>query len=229
MTVATLLLRCAGIMQSWGTRSRFTIRETGLEPSKSGVVGILCAAMGRPRSDDLKDLASLLMGIRVDFPGTVLVDYQTAKGVALAKGGKDTTNVQSRRYYLADADFLVGLEGESGLLEHIYQALKSPVWAVSLGRKSYLPLVPLWIPDGMSERGLEASLAEYPWPRIGKQVPDDKPETLRFIIETTPREGEETRRDQPVGAAYGERSFALRHVTARFYKLGEEIPIRGDT
>jgi len=43
----TLLLRLAGSMQSRGVQSRFTIRDTGLEPSKSGVVGLLCKALGR--------------------------------------------------------------------------------------------------------------------------------------------------------------------------------------
>ena len=51
----TLLLRFIGPMQSWGTTSRFDQRDTGKEPSKSGVVGLLAAAMGRsqqPRGQD---------------------------------------------------------------------------------------------------------------------------------------------------------------------------------
>ncbi|MCA9878634.1 MAG: CRISPR-associated protein Cas5, partial [Thermomicrobiales bacterium] len=35
----TVLLRLAGPMQSWGTQSRFLERDTGMEPSKSGVLG----------------------------------------------------------------------------------------------------------------------------------------------------------------------------------------------
>ena len=42
----TLLLRLVGPMQSWGTTSRFDQRDTGKEPSKSGIVGLLAAAMG---------------------------------------------------------------------------------------------------------------------------------------------------------------------------------------
>ena len=53
MTV--LLMRLAGPMQSWGTRSRFGNRDTGLEPSRSGVIGLLCAALGRPRAEPLDD------------------------------------------------------------------------------------------------------------------------------------------------------------------------------
>ena len=51
----TLLLRLAGPMQSWGTQSRFTIRDTGLEPSKSGIIGLLCAALGKPRDETHPD------------------------------------------------------------------------------------------------------------------------------------------------------------------------------
>ena len=47
--MSVLLMRLAGPMQSWGTRSRFSNRDTGLEPSRSGVIGLLCAALGRPR------------------------------------------------------------------------------------------------------------------------------------------------------------------------------------
>ena len=37
--MSTLLLRLAGPMQSWGTDSKFDVRRTGREPSKSGVIG----------------------------------------------------------------------------------------------------------------------------------------------------------------------------------------------
>ena len=47
--MSVLLMRLAGPMQSWGTQSRFGHRDTGTEPSKSGVIGLLCAALGWPR------------------------------------------------------------------------------------------------------------------------------------------------------------------------------------
>ena len=58
----TLLLRLVGPMQSWGTTSRFDERDTQLEPSKSGVLGLICAALGRDRSEPVEDLAALRMG-----------------------------------------------------------------------------------------------------------------------------------------------------------------------
>ncbi len=56
--MSTLLMFLAGPMQSWGTQSRHSNRDTGLEPSKSGVIGLLCAALGRPRSAAIDDLAA---------------------------------------------------------------------------------------------------------------------------------------------------------------------------
>src|ERR1019366_10448139 len=83
----TLLLRLAGPMQSWGLDSRFDdLRDTGLEPSKSGVLGLVCAALGKPGDDQpgywpsLAELVSLRMGVRVLREGTLRVDFQTAGG-----------------------------------------------------------------------------------------------------------------------------------------------------
>lgn len=44
--MATLLLRLAAPLQSWGSDSKFETRKTGREPTKSGVVGLLAAALG---------------------------------------------------------------------------------------------------------------------------------------------------------------------------------------
>ena len=76
----TLLVRLAGPMQSWGTQSAFSRRDTGLDPSKSGVIGLLAAALGRPREASVADLAALQMGVRVDHEGVPHTDFHTAGG-----------------------------------------------------------------------------------------------------------------------------------------------------
>ena len=45
--MATLLLRLAAPLQAWGADSKFETRKTGREPTKSGVIGLLAAALGR--------------------------------------------------------------------------------------------------------------------------------------------------------------------------------------
>ena len=217
-----LLIRLAGPMQSWGTQSRFTIRDTGLEPSKSGVIGLVCAALGRPRSASIEDLAVLHVGVRVDHEGIMASDYHTTLNVIKANGTKPKLGeaVVSSRYYLADADFLVGLEGgDWHLLQEIDAALANPRWPLFLGRKAFPPAEPVHLRNGLREdTGLFEALKSFPrCPRKG-----DSAETkLRFVLEDS--NGEAVRVDQPV-SSFAERHFAPRHVHTEFVPLSE-VPI----
>ena len=76
--MSTLLLRLAAPMQAWGSDSRFEVRRTGREPTKSGVIGLLAAALGRSRADSVADLCRLRLGVRVDQEGRLLRDFHTA-------------------------------------------------------------------------------------------------------------------------------------------------------
>lgn len=212
--MATLLLCLQGPMQSWGTTSRFDERDTQLEPSKSGVLGLVCAALGRDRSEPVEDLARLRMGVRVDREGIPMRDYQTATGVVTAAGkvDKDRT-VVSPRYYLADAAFLVGLEGDRGLLEGIHEALRRPVWPLALGRKSFVPGVPVHVSGGLVESALQEALTGWPL------LEGSKGGSLRFVLEDD-ADGA-IRLDQPV-APYAERRFGPRFVKSFMYAVGGE-------
>lgn len=200
----TLLLRLQGPMQSWGTTSRFDERDTQLEPSKSGVLGLICAALGRDRSKSVDDLAALQMGVRVDREGVVLRDYQTATGIVNAAGKVDMKRtVVSPRYYLSDAAFLVGFEGEQSLLDQIHQALKTPHWPLSLGRKGCLPSPPVYLPDGVRDSALLEALRDYPELIKGAGL-----QVRRLLLEAT--EGT-VRLDQPI-APFADRRFGPRFV-----------------
>lgn len=212
--MTTLLLRLQGPMQSWGTTSRFDERDTQLEPSKSGVLGLVCAALGRDRSEPVDDLAALRMGVRVDREGIPMRDYQTATGVVLASTGRPDLDrtVVSPRYFLSDAVFLVGLEGQRDLLEQIHAALRSPVWPLCLGRKSFVPSAPVHLPDGVVELPLEQSLAD--------QAPlVERPEQRMRLILESDSEGS-IRLDQPV-APFSERRFGPRFVQSSFLSKGD--------
>lgn len=74
---STLLLRLDGPLQSWGVASRYARRETLDHPSKSGVVGVCAAALGRLRTESVEDLAGLRFGVLVVDPGRVIEDYHT--------------------------------------------------------------------------------------------------------------------------------------------------------
>lgn len=224
----TLLLRLVGPMQSWGSQSRFDQRDTGLEPTKSGVLGLVCAAIGIPRGDDaaLAELASLWMGLRVDREGVVCRDYQTVGGgkwpgekrygVIKADGSAPET-VVSTRYYLADAGFLVALGGARGVLERVQVALTSPVWPLCLGRKAFPPSEPVWLPEGVVDMAPEEALSQYPCiaqPRVrSRQAKRDL--RLRALLECDAGEGQ-PRMDQPVSFALHRRRFAVRHVKTQW-------------
>jgi len=208
--MSVLLLRLCAPMQAWGIQSRFSVRDTAREPSKSGVIGLLAAALGRPRDAQIDDLAALRMGVRVDREGTLLRDYHTAQEVYRAKGGTKPTEL-STRDYLGDACFLVGLEGERPLLTTLHTALRNPVWALFLGRRAFPPGEPIWLADGLCEGDLREALEGYPWLR-------GEPKTfplVRMVIED--RTGAEVRPDQPL--SFSPRRFASRRVLHEYRRV----------
>ena len=132
--VASLLLLLKGPMQSWGDESRYNTRATAATPSKSGIVGLIAAAQGRRRTDPVEDLAALRLAVRVDQPGNLLRDYQTAQQW-LTHPDKAASLIT--RYYLSDAAFVATVESPSRqLLEGIADALRRPAFPLYLGRRS---------------------------------------------------------------------------------------------
>ncbi len=214
--MATLLLRLAGPMQSWGTQSRFTNRDTELEPSKSGVIGLVCTALGVPRDDTtrLKQLADLNMGVRVDKEGVMRRDYHTTQNVVKAGGGIKECE-PSERFYLVDACFLVALQGNSVLLKEVDEALQKPAWQLFLGRKSFVPGLPVWLKDGLMQDidDVEKALKAYPFLCAVSQW-KTPPEKIRMEIETEYGEGERVKHDQPISFLH--RRFGLRHVKTKW-------------
>ncbi|MGE5508491.1 MAG: type I-E CRISPR-associated protein Cas5/CasD [Chitinophagales bacterium] len=226
----TLLLRLEGPMQSWGTSSRFTERDTRMEPSKSGVIGLLCAALGKPRHEvagdtrwpPLATLAALRMGVRIDRPGKVGVDFQTAGGgdlghreygVAKADGGRPES-VMSWRYYLQDASFLVGLESEDeGLLSRLQSALREPMWPLYLGRKSYVPARPVYLPNGLYEGNLRDAFRNYDPPAATGDMADQ----VWLVLDDPSGSGTEIREDVPLD--FARRRFGVRRVLVRPLEL----------
>lgn len=197
-------------MQSWGTRSKFDIRDTEMEPSKSGVLGLLCAACGIDRADweGLAPLTGLKMGVRIDRPGVLRKDYQTAQ---LHPHRVDSETALSSRHYLSDAAFLVGLEGDEAMLRRLEEAVRNPHWPLSLGRKSYPPSAPLALEDGVKDLELKAALETHP--RLKKPVRPEKAEPLRLILETKDTTEGSLRYDVPI-ASFAERRFGPRYVTS---------------
>lgn len=216
----TLLLRLAGPMQSWGTTSRFDQRDTGKEPSKSGVIGLLAAALGIDRetwNDDLQALAALSMGVRHDRPGVLKRDYQTAQNIISADRKKVHETAVTTRDYLADAVFLVGLEGpDRALLERAHAALQNPVWPLALGRKSYVPSEPVWLEGGVVDEPLMSALAAFPLlttPRRGEVMPE------RLLVSLESMDGNGALRMDQLLSSFADRRFGARYVRSEWVEL----------
>lgn len=206
--MSTLLLMFAGPLQAWGVDSKFETRRTGREPSKSGVIGLLAAALGRKRDESVDDLSALRFGIRVDKEGELLHDYHT---VQLLSGKTYVTH----RYYLSDATFLVGLESENeGLLEEIQKAILHPVFPLFLGRRSCVPSQPIVV--GIRRIGLIDALKKEPWQLTAWMQKKERKKGnyfLRLLVDALPDERDAVAlKDLPVSFHPENRRYAYRAV-----------------
>jgi len=224
---AYLALLLDAPMQSWGFESRFQRRATGLQPTKSGVIGMICAAMGLakgspeegailPRLAQLK-MTSIAIPRRRRNPWSAeteelavgrLEDFHTVLGTRRARGLENRDPVVTRRQYLVDARFGVVLEGDRELLERVADALQDPLWGIWFGRKSCLPAAPIY-------RGLFDTHSD-----AQRELTDDTPlEVFTVVTEVEQFEdGTDSIFDQPVSFGDSEssgpdkRRFAPRRI-----------------
>ncbi len=220
--MTSVLIRLEGPLQAWCTQLRLGIRDTDREPSKSGVLGLVGAALGMAREDGqtLGKLRSLSMSVRVDRSGTLLHDYHTAggghfRGRAYGVFDPDdhagNTCVPSHRYYLQDASFVVALSGDAALVAGIGDALRSPRWALFLGRRACTPSVPpfMGLVDGDARQAVRfAGLAE----RVARGP-------LRVVAEVPADQGGEPRYDVPLSFAEGDRRYGVRYVVTEWTEV----------
>jgi CRISPR system Cascade subunit CasD len=163
---AALAIYLDAPLQSWGVSSRFQRRGTESAPSKSGVLGLIAAAMGIDKHgpDESERLAPLSACRFSVFPLATgentapvlrLEDFHTVGGgydrddpvdklrIARKASGGVSTTIVTRRFYLEQARFAALIEGDSGILQKAAAALEDPVWGVWFGRKCCLPAAPL--------------------------------------------------------------------------------------
>ena len=179
-------------MQAWGDQqSKFVVRRTAEAPTKSGVIGMLCAALGvsRPKAAEewLPKLLALRMGVRIDEPGIRWWDYQTVGAgmeMRIAEGKTKPGAMLTRREYLCDASFLVALQGEPALVAQLVAAIHNPQWTPYLGRKCCPPSRPLLGHPVGDFTGLLTALASVSWrPRLREDSP---PETVDCLLDWEP-------------------------------------------
>ncbi len=207
-----------GPLQSWGHSSRFERRTTALHPTRSGVFGIIAAALGIDKygadeAAQLQRFAELRVTVATlprrdrwsePVPIRRLADYHTVTGIRRASGKVDAdATVQTYRHYLLDARFGILLEGDAALLKEIANALHNPRWGMWLGRKCCLPASPI-LAASVSDRATA-------WAALLQRAGYSDQETLSHfdhIIEVAASEpGADLIEDTPIGYGHpiGER------------------------
>lgn len=178
-------------------------------PTKSAVIGLLSAAEGRRRQEPVEDLVELEFGVRVDQPGTVVKDFQTAIDWRSGPPGK-----LSDRYYLSDARFLAAVTGPVSVLEGLQQALLRPAFPLYLGRRA-CPAGPDLV-LGLRDDDVEQALRAEPWSAQSwhRRI---RPRRVELPLYRDARPGElveERVRDVPLSFNPEHRDYAWRQVHA---------------
>ena len=208
----TMLLRLAGPLQSWGVESKFETRRTQSYPTKSGVIGLLAAALGYPRDAPLDRLNTLNFGVRVEQEGELLSDYH------IARGEKDYI---TKRLYLADAIFLVGLESENlGFLHELERAIKNPAFPLFLGRRSCVPTMPIFL--GIRDTSLLDALRNEKWLVSEWRQKKSPPRKLRIIVDSEVPNPSSLVRDLPISFSKDHREFGLRSVRQEYLDIQDK-------
>ncbi|WP_330324680.1 type I-E CRISPR-associated protein Cas5/CasD [Streptomyces pseudovenezuelae] len=230
-----LVLRLAGPLQSWGERSAFTPdRDTAPFPTRSALIGMFAAAEGITRHDTagLGRYPALEFTVRVDRPGTRVVDYHTVGGgqpkdntAATSGGSNKGAAVITRRHYLADAVFVVAVTGPEETLARIAGALHQPHWSPYLGRRSCVPDEPLLLHTHASDPAAEL-LHHVPLsPDPARPTPaDDGTVPVTFLWERPPAatDGADTLTVNDVPRSFAPHNRS--HDRRRLFRTREHLP-----
>lgn len=161
-----LLLWLEGPLQAWGHDSRFGRRDTLDFPTKSGVLGLLCCALGAggEQCELLARLADLDLQLVAYTPadklgeatprlpllrdfhmvGSGYDDADPWQSLLIPKTSEGKKAVgggtkMTYRYYLQDMTYAVALQVPADQAETFAAALQNPVWDIYLGRKACVP------------------------------------------------------------------------------------------
>jgi len=157
-----LLFRLYGPLASWGEVAIGESRHTGLKPKKSAMLGLLGAALGIQREDDVSQ-AALAEGYKFAFnvrsTGQLLRDYHTTqvpdsvgkfsyrtRRDELVLGKERLGTILSTREYRTDTQVVVAVRAEPDAvwpLAVIKEALLKPIYHLYIGRKSCPLAIPL--------------------------------------------------------------------------------------
>lgn len=203
MTQTTVLLKLSGLTQRWGLWGAFERRDTAMAPTKSGVIGLVGAAIGRDREASYADLNQLTLAVRIDDPGEEFQDLHTVSGLRSASGKFLTESKLTKRAYLTDAVFTAALSGEDiTLIQQIAHGLQHPVWPLFLGARSCIPSCPIYL--GLTEGDAYTVICGVPYQGRRSRPP------ARMLVNVDDPDGPNLSPDQPVSYGRGTRAHQSR-------------------
>jgi CRISPR system Cascade subunit CasD len=174
-----LVFRLYGPMASWGQAAVGGDRPTGLQPTRSAILGLLGAALGIKRENEvaLSELQqSIVVAVKQCVPSTLMRDYHTTQVPSHSNkvvhrsrkselSEEKLNTILSSRDYRCDGLWVVAIsltDTATVKIDDIQKALKKPVYALSLGRKSCplaAPLQPIVLKSSSLREALDT---EFP-------------------------------------------------------------------
>jgi len=166
MSNPSLLLWLEAPLQAWGHDSKFGRRDTLNFPTKSGVLGLVCCALGAggEQRELLAEFAPLNQSVvayaRQNHDGLNAEREPLLRDFHMVGSGYDNQNPWQKllipktsegnpavgggskmtyRYYLQDMAFAVVLEVPQIMAAELAEHLQNPVWDLYLGRKTCVP------------------------------------------------------------------------------------------
>ena len=219
--------------QSWGAASKFGDRGTLDAPTRSGLLGMIAAACGIDKNDEVRDREWLARASSLSFTvvsfrrGDRMTDYHTVGGgfdesdpwrrrmiPTKAENAKPRGTDLTRRDYLTDSVFGVVLSGDDGMIAEIASGLANPVWGVWLGRKNCIPTEPILAGMFESDEAAKNAINDRfrgALKRGKGKVAGLEGDSVAFsVVEAAADEAEETILDVPV--SFSRREFHARRI-----------------
>lgn len=174
-----LVFRLYGPMASWGEAAVGGDRPTAIAPTRSALLGLVGAALGIKRENEIEldNLqASIAIAVKQCVPTSLMRDYHTTqvpshsnKVIHRTRSSELSENklntILSSRDYRCDGLWIVAVSlKDSGVitLDRMKNALRKPVYTLSLGRKS-CPLAAPLSPQLVSTETIKDALdTEFP-------------------------------------------------------------------
>lgn len=177
-----VLFRLYGPLASWGEIAVGEDRHSAVQPSRSALLGLIGAALGIDRDDDVRQNAlarGYRFGIKMLSVGAGLRDYHTVQwGVPPRKrvfrsrreelSAEKVNTILSEREYRCDSIAVVAvdaLDSAPADLDELVKALRHPHYVLYLGRKS-CPLAAPLSPQRVSGRRLGEALDTTSFPSL---------------------------------------------------------------